>query len=124
MPARLFKDPAFDDWARDEGLTDTLLRAAAAEIEAGLVDARIGGGLLKKRLAAPGRGKRGGYRTIVAYRQGVRLVFLHGFAKNEKDNITPKERKVLIKLGDAYLQHDDATMVAMAKRRLIIEVAG
>lgn len=111
MPARLFKDFEFDAWAKDEGVTDAMLRRAAAEIESGLVDARLGGFLLKKRVAAPGRGKSGSYRTIVAYRHDDRLVFLYGFAKNERENISGTERKALLKLGDEYMK---LTMAAAA----------
>jgi hypothetical protein len=56
----------FARWARKEGVTDRALRVAVAEMESGLVDARLGGGLFKKRVALPGGGKRGGARTIVA----------------------------------------------------------
>ena len=69
MHVRLLKDLEFARWARKEHLTDRMLHDAANEIERGLVDARLGGFLLKKRVARPGGGKRGGYRTILAYRQ-------------------------------------------------------
>jgi hypothetical protein len=66
MPARVFKVQEFRRWAKREGLTDASLREAAQEIEDGLIDAGLGGVLIKKRVAAAGRGKRGGYRTIAA----------------------------------------------------------
>ena len=122
MPVRLFKDLEFVEWADKAGVTDDMLRRAAAEIEAGLVDARLGGFLLKKRVAAPGRGKRGSYRTIVAHRQGSRLVFLYGFAKNDRDNITDKERNLLLKLADEYMKYDDAKMSALVKQREVSEI--
>jgi hypothetical protein len=93
MPLWVLKDFEFHRWAEGEGLTDAKLRQAALEIENGLVNARLGGFLVKKRVRAAGRGKRGGYRTIVAHRQGDRLVFLHGFDKNEKDNISSREQE-------------------------------
>jgi len=123
MPVRLLKDPEFAHWARKERLTDRMLQNAADEIERGLVDARLGGFLLKKRVARPGGGKRGGYRTIVAYRQGVGLVFPFGFAKNETDNITRAEQVALGKLGDVYLAYDEATIDRMVRETLMIEVA-
>jgi hypothetical protein len=104
LTIRIFKDLEFHAWTLHEGVTDVVLCGAAAEIESGLVDARLGGFLIKKRVAAPGHGKRGGYRTIAAHRQGNRLVFLHGFAKNEKDNITKKEKLALQMLGDQYMK--------------------
>ncbi len=123
MGVRLLKDLEFARWARKEHLTGQMLQHAADEIERGLVDARLGGFLLKKRIARPGGGKRGGYRTIVAYRQGVRVVFLFGFAKNAADNITRAEHFALGKLGDVYLGYDEATIDRMVRETLLIEVA-
>lgn len=122
MPVRVFKDLEFHQWAEDEGLTDEKLLEAAEEIESGLVNARLGGFLIKKRVGAPGRGKSGGYRTIIAHRQGDRLVFLHGFGKSEKDNISKKEKKALLKLGDHYMAFGDADMTKLVREELIIEV--
>jgi len=90
--------------ARKCGLTERALVSAAAEIEAGLVDARLGGFLIKKRIGIGGRGKSGGLRTILAHRQADRLVFLYLFAKNERDNITDQERQALGELGEEYMR--------------------
>lgn len=122
MPVRIFKDLEFDEWARRNGPTDWMLCEAADEIEKGLTGVRLGGCLLKKRIAAPGRGKRGGFRTILAHRQRDRLVFLHGFPKNQKDDITKKERAALLKLGEQYMRYDDTTMSKLVARRLIVEI--
>jgi hypothetical protein len=122
MPVRVFKDIEFDKWARRHGPSDRLLCAAADEIERGLIDARLGGCLLKKRVASPGRGKRGSYRTILAHRQGERLVFLYGFAKNERDNITAQEKKALQRLGEEYMAYDDAKMSKLVATGLILEI--
>ena len=62
-------------------------------MERGLHDGDLGGGLLKKRVARAGQGKRGGYRTIVVYRKGKRAVFVYGFSKSAKDNIDGVELK-------------------------------
>lgn len=122
MPVRVFKDFGFHRWAKGEGVADAKLSEAADEIESGLVDARLGGFLIKKRVGAFGRGKRGGYRTIVAHRQGDRLVFLHGFGKNEKDDISSKEKKALHKLGDEYMSYSNANLSKQVQERLIFEV--
>lgn len=122
MAVRVFKDFEFHRWARDEELADDSLCEAASEIEEGLIDARLGGFLIKKRVGAAGRGKRSGYRTIVAHRQGDRLIFLHGFAKNEKETITKKEKKALHKIGDEYMAFRDAQLAKMVREELIIEV--
>jgi len=60
-------------------------------MEQGLIDANLGRGVVKKRLALPGRGKRGGARTLVATNKDDRWFFLFGFEKNERANITTEE---------------------------------
>lgn len=122
MAVRVFKDLGFEDWACDEVVTDAMLWAAAIEIENGLVDARLGGFLLKKRVAAPGRGKSRSYRTIVAHRQGDRLFFLHGFAKKEKENISKKEKAALSRLGEQYMGYDDATLTMIVAEGDLLEI--
>lgn len=122
MPVKLLKDVEFNNWALEYDVTDAALCAAAKEIEAGLVDARLGGYLIKKRVASAGRGKRGGFRTILGHRQADRLFFLHGFAKNDKDNITKAERNALNKLCDVYMLADDDRLAQMIEKSLLIEV--
>jgi hypothetical protein len=122
VTVRVFKDLEFHNWAKDEGLPDAKLCDAVAEIESGLVNARLGGFLIKKRVSGAGRGKSGGYRTIIAHRQGDRLVFLHGFGKKEKENISKKEKLALLKLGDHYMSLSDASIKKLVREELIIEV--
>jgi len=69
----------------------------------GLYDADLGGGLLKKRIARPGQGKSGGFRTIVVTNKGNRWVFVFGFAKNDRSNIDKDELEALKKLADELL---------------------
>lgn len=77
--------------------------AAVEEMQRGLVDADLGGGLLKKRIARPGAGKRGGYRTLLAGNRRDRWVFLFGFGKNELDNIGEDDEWDYRKLAGIYL---------------------
>jgi hypothetical protein len=118
----LFLDLEFDRWAAKSEVTRDMLCATAREIEAGLVDARLGGHLVKKRIAAPGRGKRGGYRTILAHRQGDRLAFLHGFEKKDKENISKAEKNALVKLGDHYMKYDGPMLTRLVEQGLLSEV--
>lgn len=92
---------------KKQGIAENTLHEAAIEIRKGLIDASIGGCLYKKRIPTPGGGKRGGTRTILAYKEAGHIFFLHGFAKNEKDNISLKERKILSELGKLYLELDE-----------------
>ena len=84
---RIYKTRLFAKWARKEGLFDGFLSQAIQEMEAGLIDADLGGGVYKKRIALPGRGKRGGARTIIAYRTNQVAFFIFGYSKNKKDNL-------------------------------------
>ena len=84
---RIFKSKWFAKFAGKNRISDTALRAAALEIEAGNFDADLGGNVYKQRIARDGQGKRGGYRTIVLFKRGERAFFVYGFAKNERDNI-------------------------------------
>jgi hypothetical protein len=70
---------------------------------AGLYEANLGSGLLKKRIARSGQGKRGGFRTLVATNKGDLWVFMYGFAKNERSNIDKDEEKALKNLATFYL---------------------
>ena len=96
---RIFKLRTFARFARQESIGDRALAKAIREAESGLVAADLGSGLIKLRIARPGSGKRGGYRTIVVYRAGSRAVFLFGFAKSDLDNIAPDRLEDLKALG-------------------------
>ena len=93
----------FDRWARKQGLTPKALCDAAREMTAGLYEADLGGGLIKKRVARPGQGKSVGFRTLVATNRGDRWVFVFGFAKNERSNIDKDEEIALKKLATHLL---------------------
>jgi len=95
----IYKSRWFDRWARKEGLTTQSLCDAVHEMATGLYEADLGGGLLKKRIARPGQGKRGGFRTLVATNKGNRWVFVYGFPKNERSNIDKDEEEALKKLA-------------------------
>jgi len=122
MPLRVLKNRGFSRAARKDGLTDRALCGAVAEIEAGLIDTRLGGSLLKKRIAKGGRGKSGGFRAIVAYRQNNRLVFLYVFGKNQRDNITEQERVALSEIGDEYMQLPPEKLDELVAKGTLIEV--
>lgn len=70
---------------------------------AGKIDADLGGGIIKQRVARAGQGRSGGYRMLVAYRAGHRAVFLYGFAKSERETSDPDELLTLREIGAAWL---------------------
>jgi hypothetical protein len=99
----IYKTRWFDRWARKQGLSTSSLCSAVREMAAGLYDADLGGGLLKKRIARPGKGKSGGFRTLVATNKDTRWVFVFGFPKNERSNIDKVEEEALKKLASNLL---------------------
>ena len=111
----IYKNRWFDRWARKHGLASSSRCAAVREMAAGLYDADLGGGLLKKRIARPGQGKSGGFRTLVATNKGARWVFLFGFPKNERSNIDKDEEQALKTLA-AHLMSLTAQALDKAQR--------
>ncbi len=118
----IFKTKTFARFARKEGIGNTNLSAAVVDIEKGLYEADLGGGVIKKRVARSGEGKRGGYRTAVAYCEGKRTVFLHGFPKNDKGNFTVLEVEELKEFAKLYLLLSDADIKKALKAGKIEEV--
>lgn len=105
---QVFKTKWFARFARDEGIADKSLRGAIVRAERGLVDADLGGGLIKQRVARRGQGRSGGYRTIIAYRTNRRAVFLFGFAKSEMENIAPNQLTAARDIAKKLLAADSA----------------
>ena len=105
---RTFKTKWLARFARREGIPDESLREAIERAERGMIDADLGGGLIKQRVARQGQGRSGGYRMIVAYRAKNRAVFLFGFAKNDQENIPLDELRFLRKLAENWLAADTA----------------
>jgi hypothetical protein len=119
---QIFKAKRFNQWATSEEIADEYLIKMAQEVEAGLVDANLGSGLYKKRLAAKDRGKRGGYRTLLAFHSAYRIIFLYGFSKNEREDIGLKEREVFKKLAEYYLHIDDGKLKILVKNGELVEI--
>jgi len=86
------------------------------------VDADLGGLLYKKRIARLSGGKSGGYRTLLSVRLGNRYVFLHGFAKNDRSNITQEEKKALQYAGKAFLELADDALQQALQSGVLMEV--
>lgn len=108
----ILKRKDFARWQAGEKLPDVVLCEAVQEMERGLIDADLGGFLYKKRVARHGGGKSGGYRTLLLAKIGNRYVFLLGFSKSDKANITQDEKKALQFAGKVFLQ---LTALALSK---------
>ena len=107
---RVSKTKWFERWARRERMADEALCEAVARAERGLIDADLGGGVIKQRVARPGAGRRGGYRSIVLFRAGARAVFAFGFPKSARDNLRPDELEAFRLLAGEVLAYDEAAI--------------
>lgn len=117
---RVFKTKHFHRWMSKTDLNDQSLCNAISEMTHGLVDAHLGGSIVKKRVAIAGRGKRGGARTIVATNFGNHWFFLYGFEKNVRANITDNELDALKEIAtDLLALNDDALTYAVAQGKLL-----
>lgn len=119
---RILKRKDFSRWQAGEKLPDAALCKAVKEMESGLIDTDLGGFLCKKRVARPGGGKSGGYRTLVAVRVGNRYVFLHGFPKSDKANITQDEKKALQYAGKVFLELSAEALSKALQAGVLLEV--
>jgi hypothetical protein len=104
---RIFNTKWLARFARRERIADRSLSEAIERAGRGLIDADLGGGIIKQRVARSGQGRSGGYRMLVAYRAERRAVFLYAFAKNERENIDPDELLAFREVGAAWLEADD-----------------
>jgi hypothetical protein len=120
---KVFKTRWFARFARQKKIADDGLREAIERAERGLVDADLGGGLIKQRVARQGQGRSGGYRAIVAYRAASKAFFLHGFAKSDQENIAEDELIALRKFGRRLLAADVETLKAMFEDGSLKEIA-
>ncbi|MBS7350439.1 MAG: type II toxin-antitoxin system RelE/ParE family toxin [Comamonas sp.] len=100
---RVFKTRHFNRWMRKTELSDKALCVAVREMEQGLIDADLGGGVVKKRVGLAGRGKRGGVRTLLATNKGNLWFFVFGFEKSERANISNDEKEALQTLAQDLL---------------------
>jgi hypothetical protein len=122
---RVFKTRAFARFARRERIDDAALADAVGRAERGQIDADLGGGVIKQRVARPGAGRSGGFRTVVAYRTREMSVFLYGFAKSERNNVSADELRDLRKAARFYfgLSREDFEIAVSAGKLMEIDDA-
>ncbi len=119
---RIFKIKKFARFAQDQGISDEMLVALARRALNGLIDAYLGGGVIKQRLARKGEGRSGGYRTIIAFRAHHRTFFLQGYAKNQTENLTLQELRAFKKAAKIVLELSELSLQQQLNNGTIIEV--
>jgi hypothetical protein len=110
----VYKTKQFGRFARKARISDADLWETARLVNAGVIDADLGGGVIKQRIARQGEGKSGGSRSIILYRLQGRAVFVYGFEKKDLGNIKANELEAFRELADVVLGYSDTT--EMAKR--------
>ena len=119
---RTFKTKPFARFAHREGIADEALFDAVERAARGLIDADLGGGVIKQRIARRGQGRSGGFRTIMVFRRGERAFFVYGFAKSGRENLRRDELETYRLLADEYLALDPSGLAAALAVGAIIEV--
>jgi hypothetical protein len=119
---RVFKSKWVARFARREGLSDDSLAEAIDRLRRGIVDADLGGGLVKQRVAREGRGGSGGYRMLIAYKVDDRAVFLFGFAKNARENISDTELKSLRVVAADMIAAGQASLANLLEDKELEEI--
>jgi hypothetical protein len=119
---RVFKNKPFARFARKNDISDADLCKAIQDVDRGLIGADLGGGVIKQRLARRGSGKSGGFRVLIIFRARKRAIYVHGFAKNDVENIRPDELAALKKLAAEMLAYRKEELVNAIASGTIMEV--
>jgi hypothetical protein len=119
---RIFKTKPFARFASREKIADAALIEAVRRAERGIFDADLGGGVIKQRIARPGQGKSGGFRSIILFRRERRAYFVYGFAKSGRSNIRKDELEAFRRLARELLDLGDAEIKAALANGTIVEV--
>jgi len=120
---QIFKMKGLAKFAKRERIVDASLKDAIERAERGTVDADLGGGLIKQRVARQGQGRSGGYRMMIAFRTQERAVFLIGFAKNERENIRQDELAALRELVKVWLNAPERDIATALNEGVLQEVS-
>lgn len=121
---RIFKNAWFERFARKQKIPAAMLREAVQRAEQGLIDADLGGGVIKQRVARSGQGRSGGYRTLILYRQAHRAFFVYGFAKSDQANISAAEEAAFKQAAHHVLNLTDEQIATLIRNKQFWEVDG
>ncbi len=120
----VYKGRAFVRFARKARITDSDLWQAAQRANDGLIDADLGGGVIKQRIARAGEGKSGGSRSIILFKENDRAVYVYGFEKKNAANIDRRELEAFRELADVILGYTDAEIEQRVSDGALFRVEG
>ena len=120
---RVFKTKSFKRWSKKENISDTVWIDVVKKVECGNLGVNLGGGCFKKRVAKGCKGKRGGYRIILVFKQENRAVFIFGYSKKDRQNIDEEEREAFKRLAKIYLSISTVDIEKMCASRKLWEIS-
>lgn len=118
----IFKTKQFSRFAKKEQISDFALCEAIERAERGLIDADLGGHIIKQRVSREGQGRSKGHRVIVAFISRKRSFFLHGFSKNDKGNLSEDELEMMKRLASHWLHFNEKKIRIAIKEDELTEV--
>ena len=120
---RIFANRWFARFADKQDIGDDDLREAVSRAERGLIDADLGGGVIKQRIARKGQGKSGGFRSIILFKHESRAFFVYAFAKSDRDNIDQSELSTYKTAAAVYLNYTDDELALFLKQGTLMEIS-
>ena len=118
----VYKTKPFARFAGKANIADADLWKAAWLANRGMIDADLGGGVIKQRIARPGQGKSGGSRSIILFKKDNRTVFVYGFEKKDKANIGQSELAAFRKYAEVYLGYSNAEIAQLVEDGALFKV--
>lgn len=112
----------FNKWAKKKNISAQALTNSLTEVVDGVFEASLGGHIFKKRIARHGKGKSGGFRTIICFKQSDRAIYLHGFSKSSKDDVSDKELQSLKELATILLKLNHKELKKAILSGVLLEV--
>lgn len=119
---RILATKWFKKWSKKAKLKNQDFLKAVSDLENGLATADLGNHLFKIRVKREHGGKSSGFRTIVAYRKEKAVIFLYGFGKNEKDNISDSELNHFKTLGNDLLALNIVQLKQFIEKDILFDI--
>lgn len=114
---KIYLTHEFDRFAGKSAISDEALRDAVSRAENGLVDADLGGPIIKQRVARAGQGRSRGHRVVLVYKRGALAVFVYGFPKSAKANLSKTEQEAFGEFGKIVIALSNSELSALEKKQ-------
>jgi len=120
MPFLVYKSKPFARFARKARIADADLWKTAWLANEGSIDADLGGGVIKQRIARAGEGKSGG--SVILFKKDHRAVYVFGFEKKDVANIDRRELEAFRDLADLILGYSEAEMAKRVEDGALLRI--